>query len=147
MDARPFYAASTRFFREAFAEQPALAEDLSNYNRYNAARVAALAGCGQGKDATDLGPQEYARLRRQALAWLRADLVPCREKLAKQPAAAGPWLQDKMHAWQQNPDFAGVRDAAALARLPEAERAGWRQLWDDVAATLAQAEAKRTLNQ
>jgi serine/threonine-protein kinase len=132
-DFRSFYAASTRFFREAFADQPELTEGPNNYNRYNAARSAALAGCGQGKDATNLGPQEYVRLREQALAWLRADLTACREKLAKQPAA-GPSVRGRMRVWQQNPDFAGVRDAAALAKLPEAERQQWQQLWQEVEA-------------
>jgi hypothetical protein len=38
----------------------------------------------------------------------------------------------------QAPDFAGVR-SAALAKLPEAELQAWRQLWADVAETLARA--------
>ena len=36
--------------------------------------------------------------------------------------------------------YDGVREQAALARLPAAERAEWQKLWADVAATLAQAE-------
>ena len=32
-----------------------------------------------------------------------------------------------------NPDLAGVRDAAALEKLPPAERAEWGRLWDGVA--------------
>jgi hypothetical protein len=32
------------------------------------------------------------------------------------------------------PDFAGVRDREALARLPERERQAWQQLWADVRA-------------
>jgi hypothetical protein len=46
-----------------------------------------------------------------------------------------------MH-WQQDADFAGVRGPEALARLPEAERPGWRKLWTDVADTLARAQGK-----
>jgi hypothetical protein len=38
--------------------------------------------------------------------------------------------------WQQDPDLAGVRDAAELEKLPEAERAEWKKLWEDVAALL-----------
>jgi hypothetical protein len=38
--------------------------------------------------------------------------------------------------------LAGVRGAAALAKLSQQERPGWRKLWADVAATLAQAEDK-----
>jgi hypothetical protein len=35
-----------------------------------------------------------------------------------------------------------VRDAAALATLPEAEREDWRQLWQDVEALRRAAEPK-----
>jgi hypothetical protein len=35
-----------------------------------------------------------------------------------------------------------VRGPEALARLPQAEREGWRKLWADVAATLARAQDK-----
>jgi hypothetical protein len=44
--------------------------------------------------------------------------------------------------WQRDPAFAGVRSPDALAKLPALEREGWRTLWADVAATLAQAEEK-----
>jgi hypothetical protein len=40
---------------------------------------------------------------------------------------------------QSVPDLAGLRDAAALARLPEAERQACRQFWSDVARALGQA--------
>jgi hypothetical protein len=46
--------------------------------------------------------------------------------------------------WQANPDFAGVRDAAALAGLPQAERAAWQRLWADVQALLEKADGKGT---
>jgi hypothetical protein len=44
-----------------------------------------------------------------------------------------------MAHWQQDADLAGVRDAAALDRLPEGERRAWRALWQDVEALLAKA--------
>src|SRR5262249_27932774 len=56
------YAAATRFYREAFAEKPQLADDLNAQFRYNAACAAALAGCGQGKDADTLDAKERSRL-------------------------------------------------------------------------------------
>jgi hypothetical protein len=46
-----------------------------------------------------------------------------------------------MDHWQKDTDLAGVRDAAALAKLPAAERAVWQKLWAEVAATLAKAGA------
>jgi hypothetical protein len=44
--------------------------------------------------------------------------------------------------WQQDPDLAGVRGSAALAKLPEAERKGWRRLWVEVEETLVRAQGK-----
>jgi GGDEF domain-containing protein len=34
--------------------------------------------------------------------------------------------------WQGDPDLAGVRDDAALERLPEEVRQAWRELWAEV---------------
>src|SRR5206468_10853885 len=55
--------------------KPALADDLKSWNRYNAACSAALAGCGQGNDVSGLDEKALARLRQQAMVWLRADLA------------------------------------------------------------------------
>ena len=46
--------------------------------------------------------------------------------------------------WQADPDFAGVRGPDALRKLPEAERAQWQRLWDDVQALLEKAGGKGT---
>jgi hypothetical protein len=46
--------------------------------------------------------------------------------------------------WQADPDLAGVRDATALAGLPEAERADWQRLWADVQALLEKVGGKGT---
>ena len=47
-----------------------------------------------------------------------------------------------MRHWREDIDFAGVRGPEALAKLPEAERKPWQELWDDVANTLARAQAE-----
>ena len=39
--------------------------------------------------------------------------------------------------WRADSDLAGVRDAGALAKLPESERVAWRSLWAEVDALLA----------
>jgi hypothetical protein len=39
-----------------------------------------------------------------------------------------------LQRWQNNPDLAGLRDAAALEKLSEAERAAWRTFWTEVEA-------------
>jgi hypothetical protein len=45
-------------------------------------------------------------------------------------------VRQTLQRWQENPDLAGLREAAAPDRLPAAERAAWEKLW-------AEAEARR----
>jgi len=130
---KSLHAAAARHYADAFAEQPQVADDLQTDPRYDAARVAALAGCGQGKDADQLDARERARLRRQALDWLRADLAAYRRLLDEQPKRAGPAVSERLRQWKQDEDFAGVRGSDALAKLPDtAERQEWQQLWREV---------------
>jgi tetratricopeptide (TPR) repeat protein len=128
------YAAAARFYADAFVAEPKLAERLGfPGSRYDAACVAALAGCGQGKDATQTDDKERARLRRQALAWLRADLAAWRRIMVLHPDKASAVRQQMQH-WQEDTDFAGVRGPAALGKLPADERPAWQKLWVEVAA-------------
>jgi eukaryotic-like serine/threonine-protein kinase len=131
---RKRYAAAARFFAEAFAAQPALAEGPGAGHWYNAACAAALAGCGQGQDVAGLDDKGRARLRKQSLDWLHADVGAWRQRLEKGPDKAGPAVAKQMQHWLGDADFAGVRGAAALAKLPEAERLQWQQLWEEVEA-------------
>jgi hypothetical protein len=118
-----------------------LAEDLSTQYRHCAACVAAYAGCGQGEDAAPLDQKEHARLRQQALDWLRADLALWVKQLEDSPQSA-PKVRDRMESWQRDPPFAGVRDREALAKLPKAERDTWRKFWAEVAATRDKAQGQ-----
>jgi tetratricopeptide (TPR) repeat protein len=136
---KQLHAAAARFYDEALATQPAPAAKQPSRERYNGACAAALAGCGQGKDASSLDEAARARWRRRALDWLRAELTACTAVLDKDPAATRAAVGGTLRHWQSNPDLAGLRDAAALARLPEAEREACRQFWIDVARALGQA--------
>jgi serine/threonine-protein kinase len=135
------YAAAARFYAEAFTAQPTLAVNLNTQDRYNAACAAALAGCGQGEDAAPLAAPERARLRNQALTWLRADLAAMRQLLQTEPDKARLAIAETLKHRQADTDFAGVRDAASMAKLPEAERADWTKLWQDVAVLGKQTAA------
>jgi serine/threonine-protein kinase len=135
------HAAAARFFAEAFQLQPKLAEDLARGYRYNAACAAALAAAGRGKDAGKLDDQERAWLRQQALSWLRANLAAWGQHLATGGLAARAAVQKQMRHWQKDADLGGIRDQAALAKLPAEERKAFAQLWADVAALLKKAEA------
>jgi Flp pilus assembly protein TadD len=126
------FAASARWYSDAFAAEPKLADDLKTPHRYHAACAATLAGCGQGKDADKLDAKDRARLRQQALDWLRARLKSNRQVMEKNADDASPKIAQRMQHWLQNTDFAGVRGPEALARLPEAERKEWQKLWEEV---------------
>jgi len=127
-------AAAARFFGAAFTAEPRVVNDLMARHRYTAACAAALAGCGKGKDAGKLEGAERARLRRQALDWLTAELGAWRQVWEKEPSRVRPFLIKQLQDWQRDVDLAGVRAPAALAQLPEAERPQWQRFWEEVAA-------------
>jgi tetratricopeptide (TPR) repeat protein len=135
------YAAAAQFFEEAFAAQPAMANDLQSHHRYNAACAAALAGCGQGEDARQLDSQARARLRRQALDWLKADLADWCNGFDKAPDTIRPAIVQTMQHWLTDTDVAEMRSPDGLARLPEAERQVWQGFWDEVQRLLDRAKA------
>ncbi len=105
---------------------------------YDAACAASLGAAGKGVDS-GLDDKERARLRSQALDWLRIDLNAW-DKRRRDGPKAGPEIQKTLQDWQKDSDLAGVRDADALAKLPEAEREAWRKLWADVDALLAKVD-------
>jgi superkiller protein 3 len=136
------YAAAARFYAEAFSAQPKLADDLGTAHRYNAACGAALAAAGKGIDAGQLEAKEKARLRGQALTWLRADLALWGKHMRSgKPPDRQAACKTLLH-WQKDPDLAGVRDPGALAKLPKAERKEWAKLWAEVAGLLKKAGPK-----
>jgi tetratricopeptide (TPR) repeat protein len=132
---RGLHVAAVRLYADAFAARPKLADDLAAADRYTAACSAALAGCGIAKD--DAPPDEAvrAKLRAQALDWLKADLGAW-AKLRESDPKATAQIEQALRHWQKNSDLAGVRDEPELAKLPEAERVEWKALWADVAALL-----------
>jgi tetratricopeptide (TPR) repeat protein len=132
------YRTAASLASEAFAGTPNLAENVDLGYRYDAARAAVLAGCGQGVDVAGLDDTARAALRRQALDWLRANLVAQTRRLAG-GAVDREQGRNALRNRQRDPDLAGVRDADALAKLPADERAAWERLWADVAAILSPA--------
>jgi tetratricopeptide (TPR) repeat protein len=138
-DVKKLYAAAARFSRDAFVAEPKLAEDVAAGNRYAAARVAALAGCGQGKDAADLDDAERARWRHQALEWLRLDLAWWGKAFEGPKGQTRVHVQPWMQHWRRVGDFEGVRGNDALARLPAEERKEWERFWAEVDALIQRA--------
>jgi tetratricopeptide (TPR) repeat protein/tRNA A-37 threonylcarbamoyl transferase component Bud32 len=134
--AKALNASAARFYGEAFKGD----NKLAAAHRFYAARVAAMAGCGQAKDIDWFGDAERSGLRRQALAWLHDELEAARLFLEKENEKAAPNVAGIMSAWLADPAFAGVRGPEALAKLPEAERQPWEKLWKDVADLLKRAQ-------
>jgi serine/threonine-protein kinase len=131
---------ATGLYAFAFAADPKLADDLLAAHRYSAACFAALAAAGQGDDAAKLDDQERTRLRQQARDWLRADLALRRQQHQTGEPADRAAVQQALRHWQQDTDLAGIRDAAALAKLSAEEQKAFTQLWAEVAALRKKAE-------
>jgi hypothetical protein len=131
------HAAAARLYADAFAAAAKQA-DVTAGHRYAAACSAAVAGCGRGKDDP---PDEAARarLRRQALDWLRAERAAYAKVLKSGGAPARHSVRRALGQWQRDPDLAGVRGREALDRLPDGERERWQGLWAEVGALLEQA--------
>jgi tetratricopeptide (TPR) repeat protein len=126
-------AAAARLYREVVTARP----ELTGL-RFPAACAAALAGCGAG-DAAQLDDKERARWRAEALGWLRADVKMWRKALENKLPRTRKVAQGALEFWKGNTDLAGLREAAALARLPAAEREAWQKLWAEVEGLLQQA--------
>jgi tetratricopeptide (TPR) repeat protein len=144
------YTAAARFYADAFAANAKLADDLARQHRYNAACAATLAAAGKGEDAAMLKDKKRTRLRKQALDWLQDDLAAWTKvaanwtkMAAKKSAPAKAAVRQTMEHWQKDSDLAGVRDKAALAKLPKDEREAWGKLWADVEALLKKVKATK----
>jgi serine/threonine-protein kinase len=141
--AKQLYTTAARLYAEAFRAQPTLAADLFAGHRYNAGWAAALAGCGQGKDAAALDAAGRLRWRRQALTWLRAELAARARQLKSWFPGQASQARQALDHWRRDPGLSGVRDRDALAKLPPDERLAWQKLWADVDALRRTAQPKK----
>jgi serine/threonine-protein kinase len=151
------YHAAARLYAEAFAADPPLADNLTTECRYRslreepfyervesvntegrylAARCAALAGRGLGKDGAELGDAERARCRKQARGWLKADLALWARTLDSGYELDRNLAKRMLTHWQVEPDLAGLREQNALDEVSAEERKECHALWDEVAAVL-----------
>jgi tetratricopeptide (TPR) repeat protein len=135
------YVAATKFSVEALTADPKLTFDLQAQCRYRAACSAVRAAAGQGEDAANLDDAARAKFRRQALDWLNADLTVWTRLLESGPPEARAFVARTLRHWKEDPDLAGIRDQAALARLPEDERMAFTRLWTQAAEVQKKAEA------
>ena len=140
---KALHATAARLWGEALAADPALGDDRQAQHRYNAACSAALAaGCHSKAEPAPDGAAR-ARLRGQALDWLRAELSAWeRVAMAEVPAAKEAVARTLAH-WKADADLAGIRDARELAKLPSGERAALGQLWSDVDRLLTEVKGRK----
>jgi serine/threonine-protein kinase len=139
-------ATAAAFYEAAFAERPALADDLEAGDRLDAACAAALAGYGIGADAAALNSERRAALRQQALTSLTADYNAWAERHRLGKPGERTVAATAVRSWQRHEDLAGVRDESALAKLPDDERRTWQAIWAKV-ARLAASDPLAKLNQ
>ncbi len=133
------YGAFALFWGEVLDDEPRLGDNRRAQHRYNAACSAALADRGHGTDRPP--PDDAARTghRRRALGWLKAELAAWSTLLetgSQQDRAA---VATTLRWWPKDPDLSTVRDADALAKLPETERKDWLALWGEVDALMRKA--------
>jgi serine/threonine-protein kinase len=163
------YAAAARLYAEAFEADPQLADRLTTECRYRtlreelpeddrmdpletecrylAARCAALAGAGQGKDAATLSATERTRWRQQARQWLLADLSQWARTLDSSYELDRNLGKRMLTRWRTEPDLAGLIEPNAPEELSPDERKDYLALAYDFdvvlkrIARLAQAAA------
>jgi hypothetical protein len=129
---KQYYLAATRFYADAFAGEPKLADDLNAWHRYNAARAAALAAAGKGEDARGIGIDEWAWLQQRAHDWLRAELEALAKLVKNGNSESQRVVQQRLGHWQKDAGLVAVRDIEWLAAMPEQDRERWQKLWADV---------------
>ncbi len=137
------YGAGARLYAGAFASDPGLAEDMTSGNRYNAACTAAQAGSGRGEDRPPPDEVEKARWRKQAVAWLQADLAAWVKRLEGGKPAARSSIARTLAHWKEDADLNAIRDPGALSVLPPDEQVACRKLWSDVDALLEKSRGAR----
>jgi Tfp pilus assembly protein PilF len=135
------FGPSARLYAGSFGADLKLAQDIQVGNRYNAACAAALAGAGQGQEKPPLDETDKARWRKQAIDWLRADLVFWTKQAHSGTLQAQALVSETLEHWKVDSDLAGIRDETAVKALAEEEQRAIRALWAEVDAVLAKARA------
>jgi len=129
-------AAGARLYAEAIAADPTIVEDRVIRPRCYGAFLAACAGCERTRDDPPPNEAERARLRRQALDWLRGEMVTWIPMLEGGPSGNRRDAAAALRGWMNTHELAGVRDPKALEALPEDERKAWQALWDEAAVRI-----------
>ncbi len=98
------------------------------------ATTISLTGDENGNEEPPLA--DAAKLRRQALEWLKSELADSAKLLELDPPESRPAIVRAVEHLQQDSTLAGVREAQALGKLPEDEQKEWKTFWADVDSLL-----------
>src|SRR5205807_1726532 len=137
------HLAAARLYADAFAADPKLADATDVSHRYNAACAAALVGCGEARDGGALSDAERARWRKQAHAWLQADLMVWAKTLDSGSQPARVLAKKMLTQWQADSDLAGLRKSRAMDKLYADERRECLTLWQEVTNLLKRAQGDK----
>ena len=132
-----------RLWGEALAADPKLGDDREAQHRYNAACAAAMAAAGKGKDQPSPDEAAKAKLRKQALDWLKAELSAWkRVSMIIEPGNKELVAKNLTH-WKEDAELASIRDEKELSKLTEEERTAVKQLWNDVDGLLTKLGGRK----
>ncbi len=107
-------------------------------------KLLALATAGQGKHGPPLDDATKAKLRRQALDWLQAELAASTRRLESGPSQDLSAIAQTLRFWEKDSDLAGIRETESLARLPADEQRVWHKLWADLDSFLKRLPTPET---
>ncbi len=129
-------AGAAKLYAQALETDPSLAHSQGSSHYVTAARYAARAGTGATQDDPPPSAAAKARLRGQALAWLRAERDNSTRRLGPAKPETRRRAAENFQSWKNDPDLAGVRDSKALEALPKEEREAWQAFWREVESSL-----------
>jgi len=138
-----YWSTAARYYAEAFAAEPKLAEDRNLNTCYRAACCAFLAGSKRTDDGRRSSESERSHWRKQARAWLEADLLSLRKQAVSREAPVREVVIRKLTEWQADPALDDLHDPAALANSAPEERQQCENLWRGIHAVLVQAQDRK----
>ena len=109
------------------------------------ATAAALAVGGPEVTTLPLDEAAKAKLRRQVLDWLKAELAICAKAIESTPPE-DRLNQERLNVvvalsyWQQDSGLASIRDKSTLAKLPADEQQAFTDLWAAAAELVTKAD-------
>ncbi|MDB5332960.1 MAG: serine/threonine protein kinase [Phycisphaerales bacterium] len=137
------YVEATRFYAQAFAQAPLLAEAVGLAYRYNATCGAVQASVGRGEGAAALEEAQKTQLREQARQWMAADLAAWESLIESGIPQTRAIAQRRLGHYQDDPDLAPVREPDALDKLPTREKEQWLKLWVELVRLNGRAVVSR----